>query len=238
MKAVSLASRILAAVLGVATFALLWFGIVHVASAQGTFELSAAQLAFGSKLTMDSAGNALKEAVDLNQSAWYFFTFFTAAIAAICGCVSLIRKDNKASTASLVFGAVTGLMTVLFICNTPGTYVDHRPLSKIGGQIWYNNTFIALLCVALGFVVATIASILIFDYVTVKESNGAKKVLWVRFKSWLLEYKSEVRKVTWPKIPTVVRNTVIVLIMCAIMSLIIGLADLGLGKLLELIFGS
>ena len=37
MKAVTLASRILAAVLGVATFVLLWFGIVHVASAEGTF---------------------------------------------------------------------------------------------------------------------------------------------------------------------------------------------------------
>ncbi len=238
MKAVTLASRILAAVLGVATFVLLWFGIVHVASAQGTFELSASQLAFGSTLTKDSMGNALKDAVDLNKSAWYFFTFFTAAIAAICSCVSLIRKDNKASTASLVFGAVTGLMTVLFICNTPGTYVDHRPLNIIKGQIWYNNTFVALLCVALAFVVVTIASILIFDYVTVKESNGAKKVLWVRFKAWLLEYKSEIRKVTWPKIPAVVRNTIIVLIMCAIMALFIGLADFGLGNLLELIFGS
>lgn len=238
MKAVSLASRILAAVLSVAIIALLWFGIVHVASAQGTFELSAFQLAFGSTLTKDSMGNALKDAVDLNKSAWYFFTFFMAAIAAICSCVSLIRKDNKASTASLVFGAVTGLMTVLFICNTPGTYVDHRPLDIIKGQIWYNNTFIALLCVALAFVVVTIASILIFDYVTVKESNGAKKVLLVRFKAWLLEYKSEIRKITWPKIPAVVRNTVIVLIMCAIMALFIGLADFGLGNLLELVFGS
>ncbi len=238
MKAVSLASRILAAVLGVATFALLWFGIVHIASAQGTFELSAAQLAFGSELTKDSLGNTLKNGVDMNISAWFCFTFFTAAIAAITGCVSLIRKDNKSSTASLIFGAVTGLMTVLFICNTPGTYVDYRPLTGIRGQIWYNNTFIVLLCVALAFVVVTAASILIFDYVTVKESNGAKKVLLVRFKSWLLEYKSEIKKITWPKLPTVVRNTVIVLIMCGIMALFIGLVDLGLGKLLELVFGS
>ena len=51
MKAVSLASRVLAAALGVAVLALMFFGIVHIAANEGTFELSAAQLAFGSNLT-------------------------------------------------------------------------------------------------------------------------------------------------------------------------------------------
>lgn len=236
MKAVSLASRIAAAVLGVAVFVLMFFGIVHVASAQGTFELSAAQLAFGPELTKDSMGNALESGVDLSKSAWYFFTFFMAAIAAVCGAVSLVRKDNKASVASLIFGIINGIMMVLFLCNTPGTYVDYRPLTGIHGRIWYNNTFIALLCVSLAFVVFTIASILIFDWVTVKESNGAKKVLFVRFKSWLLEYKSELKKISWPKFPAVVRNTIIVLIMCAVVGAFIWLVDLGLGKLLELVF--
>ncbi len=233
MKAVSLASRIIAVALGVATFALLFFGIVHVASAQGTFELSATQLAFGSKLTHDASGETLEQVVSLGKSAWYFFTFFVAAIATVCAVASF--KSNKAATASLVFGAVTVIMNVLFICNTPGTYVDHRPLTKIS-EIWYNNTFIALLCISIAFVVFTIASILIADYVAVKESNGAKKVLLARFKAWLLEYKSEIKKTTWPSFSTVVRNTIIVLIMCAVVGAFIWLADFGLGKLVELVF--
>ncbi len=235
MKAVSLASRVLAAVLGVLTFALLFFGIVHVVSSQGTFELSATQLAFGSKLTKDSAGSTLDLVVDLCKSAWYFFTFFIALLGAICAVASL--KSEKSAVGALVFGIINVIMMLLFICNTPGTYVDHRPLSGIK-EIWYNNTFIALLCVSIAFVVFMIASILLADYIKVKESNGAKKFLLVRFKAWLLEYKSEIKRITWPNFNTVVKNTLIVLIMCAVVGAFIWIEDFGLAKLLELVFHS
>lgn len=236
MKAVSLASRVLAAALGVLVFVLMFFGIVHIASQQGTFELSAAQLAFGSTLSVDASGEALASKVDLSKSAWFFFTLVTSLIGAICAVASFF-KGNKAAVGSLIFGGISGLMTILFITHTPGTYVDYRPLTGLR-EIWYNNTFIVLLCAAIAFVVVTIASILLVDYVAVQESNGAKKILWKRFKAWLLEYKSELRKITWPTFPTVVRNTVIVLILCAVVGAFIWLEDFGLSKLLKLIFGS
>lgn len=235
MKAVSLASRVLAAVLGVATLALMFFGIVHVVSAQGTFELSATQLAFGSKLTQDSTGAALGSVVDLCTSAWYTFTFIFAVLLGICSVASF--KSEKSAVGALVFGIVNVIMMLLFICNTPGTYVDHRPLTGIK-EIWYNNTFIALLCVSVAFVVVMVVSILLADYIKVKESDGAKKFLLVRFKTWLLEYKSELKRVTWPSFSTVVRNTVIVLIMCAVVGAFIWIEDFGLAKLLELVFHS
>ena len=236
MKAVSLASRVLAAALGVLVFVLMFFGIVHIASQQGTFELSAAQLAFGSTLSVDASGEALASKVDLSKSAWFFFTLVTSLIGAISA-VAAFFKGNKAAVSSLIFGGITGLMMVLFITHTPGTYVDHRPLTGMS-EFWYNNTFIVLLCVSLAFVAVTIASILLVDYVAVLESNGAKKVLWKRLKAWLLEYKSELRKITWPTFPTVVRNTVIVLILCAVVGAFIWVEDYGLSNLLKLIFGS
>ncbi len=225
MKAISLASRILAVALSVAVVVLLFFGIVHITSAQGTFELSATQLAFGSKIS---------DSVDMNKSAWFFFTLVTAVIGAICAVASF--KTKKAAVGQLVFGVIDMIMMLLFICNTPGTYVDYRPLTGINGRIWYNSTFIVLLCVSIAAVVLTIASILLADYVAVKESNGAKKVLFVRFKAWLLEYKSEIKKTNWPNFKTVVKNTGIVLVMCLVVGIVIWLADLGLSALMKLIF--
>ena len=157
MKAISLASRILAVALSVAVVVLLFFGIVHITSAQGTFELSATQLAFGSKIS---------DSVDMNKSAWFFFTLVTAVIGAICAVASF--KTKKAAVGQLVFGVIDMIMMLLFICNTPGTYVDYRPLTGINGRIWYNSTFIVLLCVSIAAVVLTIASILLADYVAVQ----------------------------------------------------------------------
>ena len=90
----------------------------------------------------------------------------------------------------------------------------------------------------MAFILFTIVSIFVADYVAVKESNGAKKLLWKRFKSWLKEYKSELGKITWPTFPTVVRNTIIVLILCAVVGVFIWAEDFGLGQLIKLIFGA
>ncbi|MBP5618088.1 MAG: preprotein translocase subunit SecE [Clostridia bacterium] len=53
----------------------------------------------------------------------------------------------------------------------------------------------------------------------------------------MTEYKGELKKITWPTFPVVLRNTVIVLILCAVVGIFIWAEDFGLGKLLELIFG-
>lgn len=233
MKAVSLACRVLAAALSVAVLALMFFGIVHVKSSQGVFELSAAQLAFGSDLT-DAAGNT----VDLAKSAWFFFDLIMAAIAAVCA-VAAFFKGNKAAAAGLGFGIVNGIMMILFLStgSHPGAYVDYRYLTGVK-ELWYNNTFIVLFCLSMAFILFTIVSIFVADYVAVKESDGAKKLLWKRFKSWLKEYKSELGKITWPAFPTVVRNTIIVLILCAVVGVFIWAEDFGLGQLIKLIFGA
>ena len=238
MKSVSLASRVLAAALSVAVLVLMFFGIVHIACNQGTFELSATQLAFGSELTKDAAGNALSSPVDLSKSAWFFFDLVIMVLAVICA-VAAFFKGNKAATASLVFGVVNGIMMILFLStgSHPGAYVDFRPLTG-RTEFWYNDTFIVLFVLSMAFVLFTAVSIFVTDFVAVRESDGAKKILWKRFTSWLTEYKGEIKKITWPTFPVVVRNTIIVLILCAVVGLFIWAEDLGLGQLLKLIFKS
>ncbi|MBQ8267761.1 MAG: preprotein translocase subunit SecE [Clostridia bacterium] len=54
---------------------------------------------------------------------------------------------------------------------------------------------------------------------------------------FLKDYKSEIKKIVWPGIKDVAKNTAIVLIMCLIVGAFIWLLDLGIGKLIELILG-
>lgn len=231
MKAVSLASRILAVALGVAVLALMFFGIVHIRANEGTFELSAAQLAFG----FDPA-----EGVELAKSAWFFFDLVIAVLAVICS-VAALFKGNKAAAAATGFGVVNGIMMILFLAtgSHPGAYVDYRYLTGVkNANFWYNDTFVVLFCLSMAFILFTVVSIFVTDYVAVKESDGAKKLLWRRFRSWLTEYKGELKKITWPTFPVVLRNTIIVLILCAVVGIFIWAEDFGLGQLLKLIFKS
>ena len=53
-------------------------------------------------------------------------------------------------------------------------------------------------------------------------------------KSWFTGLKSEFKKIIWPTLPTVVRNTGVTLAMCAVLGIAICLFDFGLGALIKL----
>ncbi|MBR4099818.1 MAG: preprotein translocase subunit SecE [Clostridia bacterium] len=50
--------------------------------------------------------------------------------------------------------------------------------------------------------------------------------------------KSEVKKIVWPSLRDVVKNTITVIVMCLIIGALIWAIDFGLGQLLELIIGA
>ena len=47
--------------------------------------------------------------------------------------------------------------------------------------------------------------------------------------------KAEFKKIIWPTLPTVVRNTSVTLAMCAVLGIVICLFDFGLGALIDLL---
>ena len=51
------------------------------------------------------------------------------------------------------------------------------------------------------------------------------------------DYKSEYKKIVWPNLKDVLKNTFIVLVMCLIIGALIWIVDFGLGQLLSLILG-
>ena len=54
-------------------------------------------------------------------------------------------------------------------------------------------------------------------------------------KSWFKGLKAEFKKIIWPTLPTVVRNTGVTLAMCAVLGLVICVIDFGLGALVNLL---
>ena len=228
MKAATMISRILTAALAVAVLAIFFFGIVSVSGPQGTFNLSGGQLALGSKVTSVSGDVEL----DFFRSSWFLFTLVFMAIGAVCACCSF--KWKGATVGGLVCGVVSMIMMLVFSFNEPQMYIDHRPITvRELTNIQYTELAAVLTICAIAFVVFSIITIFVNDYAEVLESDGAKKPLAKRFVAFIREYKSEIKKIRWPDFKTVIKNTVIVLIVCAVVGAFIWLLDLGLGNLIQ-----
>ena len=208
MKVASLASRILTALLAVAVFVLFFFGTVNVLTAsQGTFTLSGIQMSFGTNVSSSTG-----DVANIEVSAWYLFALIFVAIAAICNCVSF--KWKKATVGGIVTGAIAMITLLVFNFSEIASYADFRPINAIDLRF---TTFAPVLvwCSVAAFVMS-IVTLFVNDYAEVLESNGAKKTLIKRFVSFIREYKSEIKKIRWPDIKTVVKNTIIVLIVTSI----------------------
>ena len=116
------------------------------------------------------------------------------------------------------------------------SFVDKRPLPNVT-SITYSS-FVLLIAIALiVFAIVSAAYLLIDDYIEVLESKGEKRTIIKRIILFFRDYKSEVKKIVWPGWKEIIKNTVIVLIMCLLIGVLIWGVDFGLGKLLTLIFG-
>ena len=69
------------------------------------------------------------------------------------------------------------------------------------------------------------------------DGKSAKKKgpgLGKRIAKYFRDLKGEFKKIIWPTVPTVVRNTCVTLVMCAIIGIVTCLIDFGLGALVRL----
>ncbi len=229
MKVASLASRALTALLAVAVFVLFFFGIVSVATeSQGTFALSGIQMVFGTNVSSDAG-----QSVNIESSAWYMFAVIFVAISAICNSVSF--KWKKATVGGIVTGGIAMITLLVFNFSQAASYADCRPISATAIEF---TAFAPVLvwCSVAAFVMS-IVTLFVNDYAEVLESKGAKKTLAKRFVAFIREYKSEIKKISWPSFQTVLKNTLIVLIVCLIVGAFIWIEDFGLVNLIKLIFG-
>ena len=72
------------------------------------------------------------------------------------------------------------------------------------------------------------------------KKSGAEKnsIVPTKVSKYLRDTKGEFKKIVWPNFPTVVKNTTVVLAMCAVTAVVIILADAGLSWLIDLLLGN
>ncbi len=221
MKAISKACQFLAIILAVATLALFFVvPFVTVVTADGSQSFVGAELAFG--------GGALYKSTKI------MFCFFLTIIAGVLSAATL-SKAGWAKFAAPVVALGDAVFLLVIALSSAGRFVDYRPLSISG--IEYTWAPLAVSLVMFGAFVISATYLFINDLIEVREGKR-KYTLIQRFILLLRDYKSEIKKIVWPGIREVVKNTIVVLVISLLVGAFIWLIDWGLGTLMKLIGGA
>jgi len=84
---------------------------------------------------------------------------------------------------------------------------------------------------ALVIFLSLIAIFAIVCVICIKKGN--KFGIWL--KNFFKDYKSEIKKITWPSREVTIKSTIVVLVCVITCGVVVGLLDFGLGKLVELL---
>lgn len=229
MKAVNKIFRFSAIALGVAALVLFFTRFATVVSGANEVNLVGAQLAFGSKITVDGTEYNMAISSDI------LFCFILTALSLVLSIFSFKSKGLRYVAPGV--GIIDAVYMLVIALSNPYAFVDKRPLPDVSG-ITYSAFVLIAAIVLFVFTACAAAYLLIDDYLEVKASNGSKLTIPKRIVRFFRDYKSEIKKIVWPGWKDVLKNTVIVLIMCLLIGAFIWLVDFGLGKLLELILGA
>lgn len=225
---------VLVAVGVVASFCFLPVASVKTVNAQEevtTVSVSALELAFGSDVS-DDLGYSQEDTITTFKSGWYTISFLLAALTILF--VVLGFKFLGSYGAAVITGLINSIVLLVIAVSGPTAYADFGRLDVGSADLSWVRFLLLGLSVA--SVVATIAAALLKDRVLVANSNGARITIPKRVIRFFREYKSEIKKIVWPGPKNVVKNTLVVLAVCAVVLLIVWLVDLGMGELFNLVF--
>lgn len=230
MKTLNKICQVLAIILGLASVVLFFMDFAAIVTDGATEKLAGVQLAFGDKFK-----TAAGVEYNLAKSSHILFCFITTLISAALSILAF--KSKKIRYAAPAFGAVSGIYMLVIALSEASDFVDSRPIANVS-EVAYTPFVLIAAIALLVFTVISAAYLLIDDYIEVLESKGEKLTIAKRVVRFFRDYKSEVKKIVWPGFKEVVKNTLIVLIMCLLIGVLIWLIDFGLGQLLNLIIGA
>lgn len=220
MKAVNKISQILAIVFSAAAVIFFFLPFANVQAVGGNHTFIGAELCFGTKV--DGYGQ-------LYQSSQILFCFIVSVISVLfAGLTFKFKKIRYWAPAVALTAAIYMLVITL---SRPGMFVDTRPLVLAGPTTYTIFVLLSTLALFAGAIFGA-CHLFVDDLIMVREGK-AKKTILRRIISTLRDYKSELKKIVWPGLSDVVKNTLIVIIMCAIIGAFIWLVDRGLITLLE-----
>lgn len=227
MKTVNKICQVLTAVFALAGIVMFCFTFAKFEMTAGTVNASGLQIAFGSELS---------EATKVARSANILFCFWLGVLSFVFSIATFFSKSKALryilSGESL---AVAVYMLVIALSN-PWKFVDTRPFTAATVSLSYDSYLYYAVVAMFLAAIAAIAYMFIDDYLAVRASKGDKKPVGKRVIQFFKDYKSETKKIVWPGLRDVVKNTVVVLVMCVLVGALIWLVDLGLGQLLKLVW--
>lgn len=222
MKVTNKISQIAAIVLAVLALVLFFFPFVSFNAGEVAHELTGAQLAFGDKI----------DGLELHKSAHITFCALLT-IATVAFAAGTFAKSKKVKYVAPALALVDGVYLLVIYLTKVGRFVDTRPLKNISGSA-YTSTLLVVVVLLLAACALGVAHLLIDDKLACANDKD-KLTIPKRVVRFVRDYKSEVKKIVWPGMSEVVKNTVIVLIICAIVGIFIWAVDYGLGSLVEFI---
>lgn len=225
MKVVNNILKILTLVFSVAGLALFFTNFVTFTLSNGNAcGLVGAQMAFG--------GYCEEIAANVAKSPKIIFCMILSIIAVIASAYNVWKNSVASRWFTIVTNAVSGIYMLVVALSKPWRFFDLRPFDKIT-DIAYTPFVLVTALVILAALGLSIAHQLVADAIIAKEEK--KLTIVKKVAKFLREYKAEINKIVWPNLKSVVKNTLIVLAMCAIFGVFVWLLDLGLGALIGLI---
>ncbi len=233
MKVINFSSKILALLLGLGALVLFFFPFVSFVIDSNAVDATGAQLAFGSTLLGK---------YDLANSLYMLLTFFFAALATLTAGLAIgIKKSVPARIVSFVSALVAGILMLVITLSKVTAFTDVRtsPIAYIGnlGKLAYSSMplIITILLFACGII--GIIGWLVNDYLEVLASKGQKLTIWQKIKKFFREMWAEIKKIVWPSRSSIIRNCIIVLVICLLIGAFIWCIDWLLGMLVDYIAG-
>lgn len=225
MKAVNKISQVLTVLFSAAAVILFFMPFATVVFGGQDYTFIGAQFAFG------TAVEGLK--ASLAKSGQVLFCFILALFTLLFSALTFKFKKMRywAPGVGLV-GAVYMLVRAL---RGAGHFIDHRPLEP--ASISYEIFVWVVIGSLFAAVVFGICHLLVDDRIMVLEGK-AKYSIPQRIVRALRDYKSEVKKIVWPGPHDVVKNTLVVIAVCALIGAFIWVTDFGLSWLIRLVTGS
>lgn len=230
MKIVNRFFQFLAIALALGALVLFFFRFVIVWTMNGNVELPGALAAFGG--TKEFLGETYKIA----KSERLLLAFITTFLSAVLSVATL--KYKKPRFVAPVMGLISAILLLVIYCK-PFGHIDTRALPGVIYHGAHSSRYMLLASIVL-FVYTAVAIVylLIDDHLEVVASKGQKLSIPRRIIRFFRDYKSEIKKIVWPGPKDVIKNTVIVLLMCLLVGILIWAIDYGLGQLLTRILTS
>lgn len=233
MKIINYICRIFALILSLGAVVLFFFPFVTMQVGSEAIDATGAQLAFGTTVTTANAS------YNLAHSVYMLLSIILAALSAITAGVSLgVKKSVGARVVSFLSALIGGIIMLVAALSSVAKFTDYRPVPLDAAAVKaLSYSPLVLIIAVMLFACAVIGIIgwLVNDYLEVLASKGQKLTVWQRVKKFLREMVAEIKKIVWPNYKSVIRNSVIVLILCLLLGAFIWIADFILGYLVDLI---